>query len=868
MLNRIRYQRLIRSIGRRGIITCNVLAILWLLFVSAVGYAQYKNVDEEFSFAVIADVHFGAFPASQMWLDRTIAEMNAMQPRPAFVLSCGDLTEIGSEAEMLGYRESLQQSTVPFYNALGNHDAKWSDQGKARFRQLFGPTYYSFDYGRYHFIALDISVTLQQYAHIEKAQLDWLQRDLKSVGRARPVILFMHHPIGRWKTFADNQYQIIKALFGYNVKLILQGHEHHEEIWNENGITQVESDNLYGNRTTPGRYRLVRIKNGVMTIFSKRPEVPGLEPIAVVNVASNPRGYAAAINLLDDPVGDRFTFTARVNNRELTPSYIGQTVSDDGTAWTGYYQFSLRPSSEEAWLKVRVNRNSRLLAIALQARQQDGTWHLVDSTAKPADDMRPPDDNRFWTDLKLRIPRATAGPFRLVSFEPSAPEINAFRIWLLDAEGARLDEIDVGNVSSETAHAVSVNGQTWSGVLTSSYPTAVRYWIDLGYASRRPMIVQKDGLWQATVSTSGLKPGRHTLKVQAFDDAGAVFTDYTNFTVRRGPIQPMTVLPTGGGIQSSPTLANGILYVGSNDGAVYAFNPPNPDPVWTFQTDDQVISSPTVADGVVYVGSADYKLYALDAATGVKLWEFATRGPIFGAPEIADGVLYFGSGDHNLYAVDAATGAGLWSFTAGNLIQMKPTYNKGTVYFGAWDNFVYALTANDGRLRWRTRIGSSIYFSPAQMSPSVIGNKVLVSAPTGFNYFLDAETGGFIGDPFPSTASAFGYNAAWVQGTTAYVVSFNGLAIAYDTTTAPPSEIWRRQLGSPVVNSGLVRSGELLLSGGLGGTLITINMATGTLHSTYQLASEGFVFSVPYADDRAVYLGTLDGNVYVATVNP
>src|SRR3984957_10430023 len=63
-------------------------------------------------------------------------------------------------------------------------------------------------------------------------------------------------------------------------------------------------------------------------------------------------------------------------------------------------------------------------------------------------------------------------------------------------------------------------------------------------------------------------------------------------------------------------------------------------------------SSAAVANGVVYVGSYDGNVYALDAATGVKLWSFATGGEVFSSPAVANGVVYVGSNDQNVYALN------------------------------------------------------------------------------------------------------------------------------------------------------------------------------------------------------------------------
>jgi outer membrane protein assembly factor BamB len=60
--------------------------------------------------------------------------------------------------------------------------------------------------------------------------------------------------------------------------------------------------------------------------------------------------------------------------------------------------------------------------------------------------------------------------------------------------------------------------------------------------------------------------------------------------------------------------------------------------------------SPAVANGVVYVGSYDGKLYALDAVTGALKWSYATGHHFSSNPAVANGVVYVGSWDGTLYA--------------------------------------------------------------------------------------------------------------------------------------------------------------------------------------------------------------------------
>jgi outer membrane protein assembly factor BamB len=108
---------------------------------------------------------------------------------------------------------------------------------------------------------------------------------------------------------------------------------------------------------------------------------------------------------------------------------------------------------------------------------------------------------------------------------------------------------------------------------------------------------------------------------------------------------------------------------------------------WNYTTRGAVESSPAVANGIVYVGSDDNNLYALNATTGAKLWN-TTGG---GSPAVANGIVYVGSDDNNLYAFNATTGAKLWNYTTGGAVESSPAVANGVVYVGSEDGNVYAI---------------------------------------------------------------------------------------------------------------------------------------------------------------------------------
>src|SRR4030067_1291077 len=75
--------------------------------------------------------------------------------------------------------------------------------------------------------------------------------------------------------------------------------------------------------------------------------------------------------------------------------------------------------------------------------------------------------------------------------------------------------------------------------------------------------------------------------------------------------------------------------------------------LWKFNTGGQV-NSPAVADSVVYVGSYDHRVYAFNASNGSLTWNYTTGGEVASSPAIANDIVYVGSHDGRLYALSAS----------------------------------------------------------------------------------------------------------------------------------------------------------------------------------------------------------------------
>jgi outer membrane protein assembly factor BamB len=150
---------------------------------------------------------------------------------------------------------------------------------------------------------------------------------------------------------------------------------------------------------------------------------------------------------------------------------------------------------------------------------------------------------------------------------------------------------------------------------------------------------------------------------------------------------------------SSPTVANGLVYIGSGDGGLAAFDAKTGHTRWvTANAGGSVGSSPAVAYGRVYL--SNNQVSAFNARTGQQLW----ISDIIGAYNadstmVANGVVYVGSaGTNALYALDAATGKTLWrSPPTHGQIFTTPAVANGMVYLASGDKTgtIYAFHLPD-----------------------------------------------------------------------------------------------------------------------------------------------------------------------------
>jgi outer membrane protein assembly factor BamB len=272
-------------------------------------------------------------------------------------------------------------------------------------------------------------------------------------------------------------------------------------------------------------------------------------------------------------------------------------------------------------------------------------------------------------------------------------------------------------------------------------------------------------------------------------------------------------------------------------------------PVWEFACEDEVRSSPTVAEGVVYVGAYDNNLYALDAETGRFIWKYATEGGIASSPAIWREIVFVGSEDRVFYAIGARTGGLIWTCPTAERIRSSPRVEYGQVFFGSDDGYLYAVSAQSGRVTWKFQT-----LQPVRSSP-VIGDEVVYfGSGDGHVYALDIQNGDlkwkFRSNRGITSSPAVDEGLIFVGST-----DWNVYALDERTGWA----VWRYRTNNAVISSPTVSEGCLYI-GSVDGKLYAIETKTG--RPIWKFSTEGQVTSSPKVAEGGVYFGSVDGHVY------
>ncbi len=333
---------------------------------------------------------------------------------------------------------------------------------------------------------------------------------------------------------------------------------------------------------------------------------------------------------------------------------------------------------------------------------------------------------------------------------------------------------------------------------------------------------------------------------------------------------------TEGPVRGSPTLADGVVYIGGTDGRLYALDARDGRERWRYDAGAPVGGAPLVLGDRVVVAARGNTVHAVERATGRPLWTRET-GPdlplawghegwdylLPSAVAAGDDVL-FGSGDGHLYALDPADGSVRWRFATGGRIRAAPAVHDGVAYVGSGDGIVYGVDLAEGREVWRFRTAGAdldaadfgFDRTQIQATPVILDGTLYLGSRDANFYAIDLASGEvrWTGED----GTAWVVNTAAVTDDRVFVGrSSGGRFRAHDRESG--EELWTHATGGLVFSSPVVVGRTVYVGSGDHG-VHALDVATGARR--WRFATGGMVVSSPAVDGGRLYVGSDDGTVY------
>jgi 3',5'-cyclic-AMP phosphodiesterase len=238
------------GIDRRGFLKCMAWAgagMVWamkggILTARAFGQDAVAAAGDDFTFVQVSDSHIGfnkgVYTDVVGTFQSAVSRINALPTRPSLVLHTGDLTHLSKPKEFDTVAQVMKSiKTQRSFFVPGEHDY-FVDNGN-RYLERFGKGtvgtgYQSFDYKGVHFIGLvnvaNIPNGQTALGVLGNEQLEWMEKDVASLGSSTPIVVFAHVPLWtvyeKWGWGTQDAAQALGYLKRFGSVSVLNGHIH------------------------------------------------------------------------------------------------------------------------------------------------------------------------------------------------------------------------------------------------------------------------------------------------------------------------------------------------------------------------------------------------------------------------------------------------------------------------------------------------------------------------------------------------------------------------------------------------------------------------------------------------------------------
>ncbi len=329
---------------------------------------------------------------------------------------------------------------------------------------------------------------------------------------------------------------------------------------------------------------------------------------------------------------------------------------------------------------------------------------------------------------------------------------------------------------------------------------------------------------------------------------------------------------TGGAVISSPSIAKGIAYFGSQDKNIYAVDARSGSLIWKFTTGSRIASSPAIGNGRLYTGTDDGYLYCFNAYNGSLLWktftggytptDFAAAVKLRSSPMVVGDYVYVGALDNKTYCINAFTGAILWTFETRGYITSSPAVVDGAVYVISQEPYIaalYKLEASNGSVIWEKPLPYQPTFmggTDMMASPTVVDGMVYASSDTSIYYGINATTGDTIWTFEDASSQEFIICSTVYQDGKLYLIDKFSI-VCVDAKTGISR--WESFIGDELYVSPSYADGKLYVVTDQRNVYI-LNATDGSKLGRFTTSSNSW--SAPSIYEGRLYVGNNDWNVY------
>lgn len=688
-----------------------ITALVLLAWTAVVAHADVTP----FTFAHISDTHISiGTPTHDANLKAAIEEMNAMDPRPSFVIHTGDITEMGQEDQFKLYEADISAAKMPVKNTCGNHETRWADMSVNRFIQHYGSPNISFKQNGVRFIGFNAAIWLEHHGAVSGDTRRWIVSELAKDPKGTPAVLFCHQS----PMYPDNMYltgdvELWDAIAPYNVRVFLNGHGHIFKAWTVNGVFCHMTKGMMNDK---GGYSLYEFTKDDIKVYDK---LNGEERKLVATLPIQPSRVQIGIHAsVDAPFG--------------VPAYMVEVKSS---------------GPQIARVEYLIDHHQR---------PDDKNWTKADALGS--------DSYRVML-FSYKVGNVSPGRHTLAVRAVDADGGTWIKTIDLPALGKPAPSFDAGTALQGpcVTDANSVYFGGWDGVLYAvDKSTLKKAW---GFQTKGAIIGRPDvdgkavyfGSTDQNIYAVDKVTGRQLWKVPTGGPIqahtlvadGTVYVgsgDHSLYALDAKTGKQRWKFQMGLHTQSLPAIADGILYCGAWDNYFYALDAKTGDLKWKKKIGNQIFFAPAVNSPCVVDG---------------KVITCASK-------PAADKT------NPNVYCLDAKTGDTIWGFTpeAGACSYASPTSDGQKVYLSTLEGELHALNLKDGSVSWRAKMDEIAY----DCRPTVANGQVICNTLLGSVEAFSAANGAKLWNYKTGAGLTFAWPE--VSGDTVYEPSFDGTLTA------------------------------------------------------------------------------------------